>query len=108
MDKEMTQTNSAPPAPPAEPSRPIVCWVGLDWADKKHCLVVRTAAGAKPCSHQMEHKPEALDAWFLQLRQQHPKGRIAVAIEQSRWPVLYALMKYDFLAFTRSIRAAWP
>ena len=28
----------------------------------------------------------------------NPQGRIAVAIEQSRGPVLYALMKYDFLA----------
>jgi transposase len=46
----------------------------------------------------LEHTPEALDAWFLQLRQQHPHGRIAVALEQSRGPVLYALMKYDFLA----------
>jgi transposase len=98
MDKEMTQTNSTQPAQPTEPSTPIVCWLGLDWADKKHCLVVRTATGAKPCRHLVEHKPEALDAWFLQLHAQHPKGRIAVAIEQSRGPVLYALMKYDFLA----------
>jgi len=70
----------------------------LDWADKKHCLVVRTAGVAKPETHLVEHKPEALDAWFLKLRQDHPQGRIAVAIEQSRGPVLYALMKYDFLA----------
>src|SRR4051812_47334848 len=95
MDKELIQNNSTEPA---QPLTPIVCWVGLDWADKKHCLVVRTAAGAKPCQHLVEHKPEALDAWFLQLHAQHPTGRIAVAIEQSRGPVLYALMKYDFLA----------
>src|SRR5215468_10049321 len=95
MSNDSTQTNSTEPA---QPAIPVVCWVGLDWADKKHCLVVRTAAGATPREHLVEHKPEALDAWFLQLRQQHPKGRIAVAIEQSRGPVLYALMKYDFLA----------
>ena len=95
MTNDSTQTNSTEPA---QPSTPVVCWVGLDWADTKHCLVVRNAAGATPCRHLLEHKPEALDAWFVQLRQQHPKGRIAVAIEQSRGPVLYALMKYDFLA----------
>jgi len=76
----------------------MVCWVGLDWADKKHCLVVRTTINGEPQQYLLEHKPEALDAWFLQLRQNHPSGRIAVAIEQSRGPVLYALMKYDFLA----------
>jgi transposase len=71
--------------------------VGLDWADKKHCLVVRTAPGAAPQRHLVEHKPDALDHWLLELRQEHPRGRIAVAIEQSRGPVLYLLMKYDFL-----------
>ena len=46
----------------------------------------------------MDQKPEKLDEFFLGLRAQHPQGRIAVGIEQSRGPVLYALMKYDFLA----------
>ena len=95
MSNDTIQINSAssPPAP-----EPIVCWVGLDWADAQHCLVVRTTVGGPPQQHLVEHKPEALDAWFLRLRQQHSSGRIAVAIEQSRGPVLYALMKYDFLA----------
>ena len=46
----------------------------------------------------VEHTPEALDAWFSQLRREHPTGRIAVALEQSRGAVLYCLLKYDFLA----------
>jgi transposase len=95
MMKDSTQTKSTEPV---ESTTPITCWVGLDWADKKHCLVVRTAPNGAPRQHLVEHKPEALDAWFLQLRQNHPQGRIAVAIEQSRGPVLYALMKHQFLA----------
>lgn len=104
MKNDSSQTNSpltlAPtPEPPSPaPMPPIVCWIGLDWADKKHCLVVRTAPGAAPQTHLVEHTPEALDAWFLQLRQAHPTGRLAVAIEQSRGAVLYCLLKYDFLA----------
>lgn len=94
MSNDTIQINSASSPPP----EPTICWVGLDWADKQHCLVVRTTVGGAAQQHLVEHKPEALDAWFLQLRQQHPSGRIAVAIEQSRGPVLYALMKYDFLA----------
>jgi len=95
MTNDSIQTNSAPGR---EPAVPIVGWVGLDWADQQHCLVVRTAPGAAAKTHLVEHKPEALDQWLLQLRKDHPQGRIAVAIEQSRGPVLYALMKYDFLA----------
>jgi transposase len=99
MKNDSSQTNSPTQATPAPaPAAPIVCWIGLDWADKKHCLVVRTAPGATPQTHLVEHTPEALDAWFLQLRQAHPTGRLAVAIEQSRGAVLYCLLKYDFLA----------
>lgn len=90
-----TPTNPPPSVPPAPP--PIVCWVGLDWADKKHCLVVRTCPTGPAQTHFVDQKPEKLEAFFLGLRTQHPQGRIAVAIEQSRGPVLYALMKYDFL-----------
>jgi len=95
MTRQTTQTNSAPAA---QSATPIVCWVGLDWADQKHCLVVRIAPGASPQQYLVEYKPEDLDAWFLQLHKDHPQGRIAVAIEQSRGPVLYTLMKHDFLS----------
>jgi transposase len=98
MTNDSTQTNSVNSTPAAKPAAPILCWVGLDWADKKHCLVVRGAPGAAAKKYLVDHKPETLDEWFLQLRKDHPQGRIAVAIEQSRGPVLYALMKYDFLA----------
>jgi len=76
---------------------PTLCWVGLDWADQKHCLNVRTTPRGPGQRSFVEQKPEALDEFFLQLHAQHPQGRIAVAIEQSRGPALYALLKYDFL-----------
>ncbi len=98
MNKDSTQTNSTDSKTEPAGPLPIVCWVGLDWADQKHCLVVRTAVGGASQHYLVEHKPETLDAWFLELRQKHPSGRIAVAIEQSRGPVLYGLLKYDFLA----------
>jgi len=100
MTNDSTQINSQPATPPPAPAPapvPIVCWVGLDWADKKHCMVVRTAPGAAPKTHAVEQKPEALDGFFLQLRKEHPQGRIAVGIEQSRGAALYAILKYDFL-----------
>lgn len=32
------------------------------------------------------------------MRRRFPEGQIAIALEQSRGAVLYALMNYDFLA----------
>ena len=75
----------------------VCCWVGLDWADKKHHLAVRTQPSKPAQEYQVEQQPEKLDEFFLNLRAQHPAGLIAVGIEQSRGPVIYALMKFDFL-----------
>jgi len=91
MKSQTTQTESK-----AQPL-PTLCWVGLDWADQKHCLNVRTDPRGPGQRSFVEQKPETLDEFFLQLHSQHPQGRIAVAIEQSRGPALYALLKYDFL-----------
>jgi transposase len=77
------------------PATPLV-WVGLDWADQKHCAVVRPPAGAAS-RHWIEQKAEALDAFFLQLHQEHPGARLAVCLEQARGPVIYALLKYEFV-----------
>jgi hypothetical protein len=46
---------------------------------------------------QLEQKPEALQNWVADLHRRFPEGHIAVALEQSRGPVLYALMNCDFL-----------
>jgi transposase len=50
-----------------------------------------------PAGHALEQKPELLDEFFLKLHQQHPQARLGVCIEQSRGPVIYALMKYAFV-----------
>jgi len=76
---------------------PIALWVGLDWADKKHSVAVRSAQGSKVKACELEQKPQVLDEFLLGLHQQYPQGRIAVCLEQSRGPVLYQLMKHDFV-----------
>src|SRR5438093_7823524 len=50
MDTTKMQNNSTVPNPapaPAPPPQPIVAWVGLDWADRKHDLTVRFTDGSK-------------------------------------------------------------
>lgn len=94
------QNNSTVPNPtptPVPPEKPILAWVGLDWADQKHDLEVRFTDGSKTLHKVLEHKPQVIDEFFLDLHQKYPQGRIAVVLEQSRGPIIYALMKYSFV-----------
>ena len=76
---------------------PVVAWIGLDWADQGHEIRLQASDSPRAESFTVEQKPEALHAWIAQLRARFPQGRIALALEQSRGAVIYALMNYDFL-----------
>lgn len=69
--------------------------VGLDWADKKHDVCVQFKNGER-IFHVVEHTPEALDIWLNELHQK-VKGRIAIALELKKGPVVHALQKYPFV-----------
>ena len=75
----------------------VVAWIGLDWADQAHEIRLQAVGSERIESCRVEQKPEALQAWVAQLRARFPQGQIAVALEQSRGAVIYALMHYDFL-----------
>lgn len=83
-------------APTSNPEE-VVAWVGLDWADQRHAIRLQASDSPRAESFTVEQKPEALHAWVAQLRARFPQGRIALALEQSRGAVIYALMNYDFL-----------
>ncbi|CND55345.1 IS110 family transposase [Yersinia intermedia] len=88
--------------------------VGLDWADKKHDVCVQFKNGER-IFHVIKHTPEALDIWINELHQQ-VKGRIAIALELKKGPVVYALQKYPFvtlfpvhaLSLARYRQTFWP
>jgi transposase len=75
----------------------IVAWIGLDWSDQHHDICLQAAGSPQIESFTVEQKPEALHGWVTELRTRFPEGKIAVALEQSRGAVIYALMDYDFL-----------
>lgn len=75
----------------------VVAWVGLDWADQRHEIRLQAVGSPQIESFTVEQKPEALHAWIAELRARFPQGKIALALEQSRGAVIYALMNYDFL-----------
>lgn len=88
--------------------------IGLDWADKKHDVCVQFNSGER-VFHVIEHTPEALDTWLKALHKK-VKGRIAVAIELKKGPVVFALQKYPFitvfpvhaLSLARYRQTFWP
>lgn len=75
----------------------LAAYIGLDWSDQKHDLcLVDAATGGQELS-VIRQTPEALNEWALALRTRFRGERIAVCLEQSRGPLIYALLKYDFL-----------
>jgi transposase len=75
----------------------VVAWIGLDWADQRHEIRLRAAGSERTEPFTVEQKSAALHAWVGELRARFREGKIAVALEQSRGAVIYALMNYDFL-----------
>jgi hypothetical protein len=73
--------------------------VGLDWADKKHDVCVQFKNGER-VFHVIEHTAEALDVWLTELHQK-VKGRIAIALELKKGPVVYALQNILYHRFPR-------
>src|SRR5262245_39925829 len=75
----------------------FAAFIGIDWADQKHFISLATADDSATEHYQLEHKPEVIVQWLNRLQQRFPGQRLAVALEQSRGPLIYALMSYDFL-----------
>lgn len=68
--------------------------VGLDWSDVKHDLCVLDTQTEKTTSLVLEHTPERINEWVSELIAKYPEQRIAICLEQSRGPLVYALMGY--------------
>ena len=75
----------------------IGVWVGLDWADEEPAYALRISGSSKIETGDVKQTPEALQSWINELRQRSGGGWVAIAVEQSRGALLYALMDYDFV-----------
>ena len=76
---------------------PYVAYVGIDWADRKHDIALYDCASETWQESIIKTRPQDLLDWVNQLRSRYGEGRIAVAMEQKRGPLLYALCQYDNL-----------
>ena len=75
----------------------IGVWVGLDWADEEPAYALRISGSSEIETGDVKQTPEALQSWINELRQRSGGGWVAIAVEQSRGALLYALMDYDFV-----------
>jgi transposase len=72
-------------------------YLGIDWADSKHDLCLLDAATGQQTQLVIKHTPEAIAEYVTSLRVRYQGRPVAVGLEQSRGPLLFALLQYDFL-----------
>jgi transposase len=71
--------------------------VGIDWADATHDMCLQVTGTAKRECCQLEHTPEAIDAWVTTLRTRFSGQPIASCLELTQGPLVSALRTYDLL-----------
>jgi transposase len=75
----------------------FAAFVGIDWAHQAHAVSILPADGSGSQSGIVPQTAEAITAWVAQLRERFGGRPVAICLEQSRGPLVYALMQYDFL-----------
>lgn len=75
----------------------IAAFVGIDWADREHEVCLMVADGGPLESLCLKQSPESLSEWAHGLRDRFGGRKVALAIEQRKGPLIYALMSYEWL-----------
>ena len=75
----------------------VAAFVGIDWADQKHDVVLRSADDPAKSEHQIiKSEINALNDWIAQMQERfEAKGKVLVCLEQSRGALIYQLMAYE-------------
>jgi transposase len=72
----------------------FTAFVGIDWVDKKHDICIQAADSPKREFSVIPHQVESINDWAQSLIQRFGSP-IAVAVELSKGPIVYALQKFD-------------
>ena len=75
----------------------VAAYVGIDWADQKHDVVLRSVGDPAKAEHQViKNEINALSDWIAQMHERFgTKGKVLVCLEQSRGALIYQLMAYE-------------
>jgi transposase len=72
----------------------FTAFIGIDWADTKHDICIQSADGGEREFDVIPHQVEQIDEWAHTIRRRFGSP-IAVAVELSKGPIVYALQKHD-------------
>jgi transposase len=75
----------------------FAAFVGIDWADAQHDVCLQTAGSAPRECFQLEHTPEAINAWVTTLRTRFKGQPVAICLALNKGPIVSAWRQYDFL-----------
>jgi transposase len=87
---KMTQKHDTP-----EPQ--FAAFIGIDWADREHQVCLRAAGSSENEQSKLPQKSEAILEWVGRLRYRFHGRPVAVAIEQNKGALVYALMAHEFI-----------
>lgn len=73
----------------------FTAFIGIDWADAKHDICLQSADTGKREFDCFPHRVDRIEQWACSMHQRFG-GPIAIALELSKGPLVYALQKYDF------------
>lgn len=79
-----------------DPSR-YCAFIGIDWADKSHDVCIQVKGSDEFEHTTVEHCPEKLVTWILDLAERFNYQPIAIAIETSKGPLINFLSAYPFV-----------
>jgi transposase len=71
--------------------------MGIDWSEKEQVISLQDTRTGAVELQWLEHTPEAIGHWARALRERFGGEPIAVAVEQTRGALIYALLQYEFL-----------
>jgi transposase len=74
----------------------FTAYIGIDWADTKHDICIQAADSDEREFVCIQHKTDEIEQWAVAMHKRFG-GPIAIAVELSKGPIVYALQKYDFL-----------
>jgi transposase len=80
---------------PPEPD--FVAFIGIDWADQKHCWKLAVAGTQATETGELKQTPEELSRWAVALHHRFDGRPVAVALEQSSGALVYQLSQYPHL-----------
>jgi hypothetical protein len=73
----------------------FTAFIGIDWADTKHDVCIEPSGGGEREFQRFAHRPKDIELWARSIHERFG-GKIALALELSKGPIVYALQKYDF------------